>query len=64
MKTIHELVDNEIYLDLVLEPKEISRLQDRELEPTQVYLNGQIVNLWVRPCTDRELERLFEDDEF
>jgi hypothetical protein len=64
MRTIHELVDNETYLDLVLDPKDISQLQERELEPTQVLLNGQIVNIWVRPCTNRELYENWESDEF
>lgn len=64
MRTIHEHVDKEIFLDLALDPKDIIRLQDEPLEPTQVILNDQIVNIWVRPFTQRELYQEWEDDEF
>jgi len=64
MRKIHEQVDDEIFLDLALNPKEITRLQEEALEPTQIILNDQIINIWVRPFTDRELYQNFEDDDF
>lgn len=60
MRTIHEKIDNETYVDFVLEPKDVNKLLEKTLEPTQVILNDQIFNIWIRPATQRELD---EDDE-
>lgn len=55
MRTIQELVDEEIFIDLILEPREVTNLHDQSIEPVQLEVNGQIINLWVRTATQREL---------
>ena len=61
MKTIHEQVDDETYIDFILEPKDFTKLQDQSLEPTQIILNNQVINVWIRPATARELYEEWPD---
>jgi hypothetical protein len=62
MRTIHEQLDDELYLDFALEPKEITHLQEHPLEPIQILLNGQVVNIWIRPATIREMYDQWEEE--
>lgn len=55
MRTICETIDDETYIDLILEPNDERELHDRSIEPVRIYINGQFLNLWVRTATAREL---------
>lgn len=65
MRTIYETIDDETYIDLVLEPSDEKHLRDQSIEPVRIYINGQFLNLWVRTATARELfgETDWIDDE-
>ena len=65
MRTISENFDDEIYVDLILEPKEVESLHDQSIEPTRILINGIILNIWVRTATARELygdDQYFDDE--
>lgn len=61
MRTISETIDNETYIDLIINPDEVQALHDRSMEPVRLIINGTILNLWVRTATPREM---FGDDQF
>jgi hypothetical protein len=65
MRTICETIDDEIFVDLILEPHDEEKLHDRSIEPIRIYINGLFLNLWVRTATARELygEQDWIDDE-
>lgn len=65
MRTISETIDDETYIDLVIDPSEVRSLHDQSLEPVRLIINGTILNLWVRTATARELygdEQYFDDE--
>ena len=55
MKVIQETVDDELFIDLILEPREVEDLHDQSIEPSRIEINGIAINLWVRTATQREL---------
>lgn len=55
MRTIKEVIDNEIFIDAILEPREVDNLHDQSIEPVQFEINGTVINLWIRTATMREL---------
>lgn len=65
MRTISETIDNETYIDLIIDPEEVQLLHDRSMEPVRLILNGTILNLWVRTATPREMfgDGQYYDDE-
>jgi len=65
MRTISETIDDETYIDLIIEPEEVQAIHDRSMEPVRIIVNGAILNLWVRTATARELygEDQYFDDE-
>ena len=55
MRTINETIDDEIYIDCIIEPKDEEALHDQSLEPIRILVDGKIINIWVRRATAREL---------
>lgn len=65
MRTISETIDNETYIDLIIDPTEVQELHDQSIEPVRLIVNGIILNLWVRTATARELygdDQYFDDE--
>ena len=65
MRIIKELIDDDIFIDIILEPADIECLNDVSLEPAQIEIDDKVINLWVRTATTRELYDYseWEDDE-
>lgn len=65
MRTISETIDDETYIDLVIDPSEVEMLHDRSMKPVRLLKNGMILNIWVRTATPREIygDGEYYDDE-
>ena len=55
MRTISDSLEEEVYIDVILEPEDEEKIHDQSLDPVRVLVNGQIINIWVRMATAREL---------
>ena len=55
MRTISETLDEEVYIDVILDPEDEEKMHDQSLDPVRVLIDGQIINIWVRMATAREL---------
>ncbi len=65
MRILKEIIDDDIFIDLILDPKDVEQIHEQSIEPQAVNLGPLTINLWVRTATQRELydEAHWTDDE-
>lgn len=65
MRIHNETIDDNVFIDFILDDNDIESLIEKSLQPKIVRLGNLNLNLWIRMATSREIYELdeFENDE-
>ena len=65
MRIHNETIDDNVFIDFILDHKDIEGLIEKSLQPKILRLGNVNLNLWIRMATDRELYEIedYENDE-
>ena|GEM_PF-6980830 len=65
MRISKEVIDDNVFIDFIMDPRDVDALKEKALEPTIIRMGELHLNFWIRMATDREMYNDFEctDDE-
>lgn len=56
MKVLKERIDDDIFVDLILGPKDELNLRDQSVQPVHLTIGPMKVHLWVRTANNNEVD--------